>query len=404
MDLMVLGLIVLGFYLLVRLVATSSSWLSGRRFPAYRQLAALFRGKYESRGLTDPPTVSFTHNGSAVRVGLAPQVAGQSQAARTRVVARFSGGLPFRMELAPTARPAPSQAPKGTRLVRIGDPEFDRGYVVQANDPDMAREFLAPSVRRAIGNLHRLAPPAGMLVSINPERLLVQVDRNLGLHPEVLAGMVGESLTIHDGLRQGVAARMGQGIDDRRRRPLGGRGRRPAGLQGLRRPDPAIPGALRLVPDAPSPGLLGIHRGLLDLWVQRQAERHGLTAPRGEGDGFPGCMPSNDGRRSCHSNTQEPGPGFPPSRLVAVISPATGTVCRTRSSARPIEARPATCTACREVVTRDGGSWGVHSGGGAKASAWARRGPGASRKWNDWAIMATTNVASIMANSWPMHW
>jgi hypothetical protein len=77
----------------------------------------------------------------------------------------------------------------------------------------MAREFLALTVRQAIRNLHRLAPPAGMLVSINPERLLVQVDRNLGLYPEVLAGMVGESLTIHDGLRQGVAARMGQGID-----------------------------------------------------------------------------------------------------------------------------------------------------------------------------------------------
>jgi len=213
MDLLVLGLIVLAFYLLVRLIATSGSWLSGRRYQAYRQLATLFRGKYESRGLSDPPTVSFTHNGSAVRVGLAPQVAGQSQAPRTRVVARFSGGLPFRMELAPMARPAPAQAPKGTRLVRIGDPEFDRGYVVQANDPDMAREFLAPSVRRAIGNLHRLAPPAGVLVSINPERLLVQVDRNLGLYPEALAGMVGESLAIHDGLRQGVAARMGQGID-----------------------------------------------------------------------------------------------------------------------------------------------------------------------------------------------
>src|SRR5688500_11444938 len=156
MDLLVLGLIVLTFYLLVRLVSTSGSWLSGRRYQAYRQLAALFRGKYESRGLTDPPTVSFAHNGSALRVGLAPRVAGRSQAARTRVVARFGGGLPFRMGLAPTARRAPSQSPKGTRLVRIGDQEFDRGYVVQANDPDMAREFLAPSVRQSIGNLHRL--------------------------------------------------------------------------------------------------------------------------------------------------------------------------------------------------------------------------------------------------------
>jgi len=212
MDLLVLGFIVLAFYLLVRLVATSSAWLSGHRFGAYRQLAARFQGRYESRGLSDPPTVSFAHNGSAVRVGLAPQVSGQPQSARTRVVARFSNGLPFRMELAPTARPAPAQAPKGTRLVRIGDPEFDRGYVVQANDPEMARAFLAPSVRWAIINLHRLSPPAGMLVSINPERLLVQVDRNLGAYAGVLESMVQATLAIHDGLRQGVAARMGQGI------------------------------------------------------------------------------------------------------------------------------------------------------------------------------------------------
>ena len=34
--------------------------------------------------------------------------------------------------------------------VRSGQPDFDRGYIVQANDPDMAREFLASSVRRAI--------------------------------------------------------------------------------------------------------------------------------------------------------------------------------------------------------------------------------------------------------------
>ena len=75
----------------------------------------------------------------------------------------------------------------------IGDQEFDRGYVVQANDPDMAREFLAPSVRWAIGNLSRLGPPGGMLVSINPERLLVQVDRNLGLNAEALAQAVRTS-------------------------------------------------------------------------------------------------------------------------------------------------------------------------------------------------------------------
>lgn len=212
MGWVVLGGLALLLYLIIRLGAAAGSWLTGARFRAYRQLAGQYHGKYESRGLSDPPTVSFTHNGSTVRVGLAPHVPGQHFGPRTRVVARFGQGLPFRLELAPLTRPAPTQPPRGTRLVRIGDQEFDRGYVVQANDPEIARDFLSPTVRWAIGNLSRIAPPGGILVSINPERLLVQVDRNLGQHADALLYAVRESLVIHDGLQQGVASRLTQGI------------------------------------------------------------------------------------------------------------------------------------------------------------------------------------------------
>lgn len=212
MHLVVLGAIILLIYVAIRLAATAGAWLSGNRYRAYRQLAARFQGKYESRGISDPPTVSFSYNGSNFRVGLAPILAGQPNNPRTRVVARFRRGLPFRLEMAPVSRPSPAQAPKGTRLVRIGDQEFDWGYVVQANDPEMAVEFLSSAVRWSIGNLQRLAPPGGILISINPERLLVQVDRNLGLNPDTLIHAVRETLMVHDGLQQGVAARMSQGV------------------------------------------------------------------------------------------------------------------------------------------------------------------------------------------------
>jgi hypothetical protein len=212
MSLAILGAFFLILYLILRLGAWASAWLGGSRYRSYRQLAARYHGKYESRGLSDPPTVSFTYNGSNVRVGLAPHITGKPPNPRTRVVARFRRGLPFRFELTPVARPAPPQPPKGTRLVRVGDQEFDRGYVVQANDPDMAREFLNPAVRWSIANLSRLGPPGGMLVSINPERLLVQVDCNLGLNVESLMLAVREALIIHDGLQEGVAARMNEGI------------------------------------------------------------------------------------------------------------------------------------------------------------------------------------------------
>ena len=212
MALVVLGVFALVLYLFIRLGASAAAWMSGARHRAYRQLAARYRGRFESRGFSDPPTVSFSYNGSNVRVGLAPQVAGRPVSPRTRVVTRFSRGLPFRLELAPVARPAPPQPPKGTRVVRVGDLEFDRGYVIQANDTEMAQAFLTPPVRWAIANLARLVPPGGILVSINPERMLVQVDRNLGQSVEALAGAVREALIIHDGLRQGVAAQLHEGI------------------------------------------------------------------------------------------------------------------------------------------------------------------------------------------------
>lgn len=212
-ELLSLGLFLLVMYVVVRLVASAIGRLAGSRYRAYRQLAQRYRGRYESRGLTDPPTVSFAHGGSSVRVGLAPVVPGQPAMPRTRVVTRFPQGLPFRLELVPAGRPAPPQPPKGTRPVNVGQAEFDRAFLVRANDPDIAREFLRPEpVRRVIEGLRRLAPPSGMLLSINPERLLVQVDRNLGQHLSWLDAAVGAALALHDALRESVAARAAEGI------------------------------------------------------------------------------------------------------------------------------------------------------------------------------------------------
>jgi hypothetical protein len=212
-ELIATGLIVLAFYLLIRFGALTAAALAGSRHRAYRQLAAQYGGRCESRGLVDPPTVSFVHNGSSCRVGLAPVIAGQPSAPRTRVVARFGRGLPLRMELLPVARPAPPQPPRGTRPTLVGIPEFDRGYLVQANDPDIVRELLgAPHVRESIEGLRRLAPPGGILVSINPERLLVQVDRNLGLQATALHTAVRHALAIHDWLQTSVAARLAEGV------------------------------------------------------------------------------------------------------------------------------------------------------------------------------------------------
>jgi hypothetical protein len=213
MELVWLGVFFLLLYLVVRFLTKGMSGLSRIRHKAYRQLAQRYRGKYEPRGLVDPPTVSFTHAGSMIRVGLAPVVPNQPATPRTRVVARFGQGLPLRLELMPMGRPQPPQAPKGTRPVKLGQSDFDRAWVIQANDPDITRDLFGRiEVRTAIDNLRRMCPPSGMLLSINPERLLTQVDRNLGTQATSLDSIVRETLLLHDAIVSSVAARVSEGI------------------------------------------------------------------------------------------------------------------------------------------------------------------------------------------------
>lgn len=214
MEFVLLGAFVLALYLLVRYAAKLAAGISSLRHRAYSRLAQRYRGRYEHRGLVDPPTVSFTHNGSALRVGLAPVVPNQPMPPRTRVVARFGSGLPFRCELSPVGRPQPTQSPRGTRPIKTEQADFDSAYAVQANDGDIARDlFIRTPVRTALDTLRRLGPNSGMLVSINPERLLVQVDRDLGRVPDALDLAVQQALIIHDALRESVAARVSYGVD-----------------------------------------------------------------------------------------------------------------------------------------------------------------------------------------------
>src|SRR5262249_41782520 len=53
MEMVILALLVLFLYVCIRALSTFSAWMTGRRYLAYRNLAARYRGRYESRGLSD---------------------------------------------------------------------------------------------------------------------------------------------------------------------------------------------------------------------------------------------------------------------------------------------------------------------------------------------------------------
>ena len=144
----------------------------------------LFTAGTRIEGMTDPPTVSFNYNGSTVRVGLAPQFPGQPTYPRTRVVARFAKGPAVPARTLPGWSTGPRAASQeGQGRFAWETPSSTETFLVQANDPEMARDFLTAPVRWAlIGLAQDSRPPGGMLLSINPERMLVQVDKKSRNH------------------------------------------------------------------------------------------------------------------------------------------------------------------------------------------------------------------------------
>lgn len=212
MELIGLALFALIGYGCLRFISQILSWLTGSRYRAFRRLSSHYGGRYETRGLADSPIVSFSQGEDLVRVGLAPASARRAGMVSTRVVVRFRRGIPFRLDLFPHHSMIGRMSEKGTQPVRLGDREFDNAYAVRANDPEMARDFLTPSVRWSIQNLQRLVHPGGLSMAVSPERMLVQIDRNLSEDQDALFSAVADALSIHEGLRHGVRGRISEGV------------------------------------------------------------------------------------------------------------------------------------------------------------------------------------------------
>lgn len=212
MGLFGLILLLLVAYGFIRLLASVGSWALGARYRAFRRLADRYGGRYESRGISGAPIVSFPHDGDLIRVGLAPPGPGGSTVPATRIIVRFRRAVPLRLELAPVARGLPRRALKGTSLVRLGDREFDGGFIVHANDVDMARDALSPAARWAIHGLQRLVHPGGLYVTVSPERLLTHIDRGLSENTDALFEAVAETLRLREALLAGVAKRCAEGV------------------------------------------------------------------------------------------------------------------------------------------------------------------------------------------------
>ena len=209
MEIIAVGIVLLFFYLFIRVCTKVFAWLGGTGHGAYQTVANRYRGRLESRS-GGAPTVTFQHNGATIRVGLAPAGPGGP---RTRVVARFARGVPFRMEIYPQLRPSPPPTPRGTRAAWSRDSGFNQRYTILANDEGIAAEFLDADVRGMIDSLRLIAPPTGTYLSVIPERILIQVDRQLAKATDDLLEMVSHALRLHDRLLIAIDAQIRRGVE-----------------------------------------------------------------------------------------------------------------------------------------------------------------------------------------------
>ncbi len=213
MELIVYSILALVAYLVLKWLFNGIRWLSGSRYRAFHALARLYHGRCETQQLGDRPTVRFPIPGAEVRVGLAPDVPGRPQMPpRTRVIARFENGVPLRLELASFERPAPPQPPKSTSIHDLKTPRLQGRFRVYSNDREMTDALLNEMTAVHIERLVTRSPRGGFVLSLTPERLLVQIDRSLATETAILMEVVNHSLALADELMRLVADQVSAGI------------------------------------------------------------------------------------------------------------------------------------------------------------------------------------------------
>jgi hypothetical protein len=222
-----IALVLLGLFLLFKVVKTILTliWrmLFGGGTNLYSALMTLARkrqGRCESRGVSDPPIVTFHHGQALVRVGLAPALANERRPSRTRVVVRFADPQTTRLELIHKDSKQPFNPPRGTRRVDLANHpiaeryDFDPPWILAANDPELANLFLTDlQVQQALDRLLSVVPSGHhLLVTVNPERLMVQVGRPLNQNFKALDLTTTQALLLYDRLLEAIQQTQGRGV------------------------------------------------------------------------------------------------------------------------------------------------------------------------------------------------
>ncbi len=174
--------------------------------PALVQLGQKYGGKLLPGSAYEFPRLTFLHQGAAVLVDAWP--IGPPQSAQSNMQASVRFHWPdgaFRLEVYPEGLMAQFRKLIGMRDIEVGEPAFDRKYMITSNDAAKVRGFLTPEVRQLIALIRGPRYGDDVYVHVVGGKLLIK-KRNLQIDDGQIPRLVELSLALYDAaLREPLA-------------------------------------------------------------------------------------------------------------------------------------------------------------------------------------------------------
>ena len=140
---------------------------------SWQKIAETRDGQMHDRAPFESPKVSYIFRTSRVLLSIY-ESGDQPPQFYTQLTYTIAPGWPHRVELFPQRFSEGDTRYLNVEDLQIGDAEFDKRYVLKANDPEFLGKYFDDATKKAVEELRGLLANDKILVSINSSRLLVR--------------------------------------------------------------------------------------------------------------------------------------------------------------------------------------------------------------------------------------
>lgn len=140
---------------------------------AYRQLVTRYGGEFHDYAFLGMPKLTFRYKHSRAMLTIF-QAGGETKTLFTQLTLLLPEGFDHRLEIYRQLFTDEEIRQKGIEDLTIGDAQFDPRFIVKSDSATYAKAVLDPRRREIVEALRSMGQKDYLLISINPERMLVR--------------------------------------------------------------------------------------------------------------------------------------------------------------------------------------------------------------------------------------